>query len=125
MLREGKCLAAKALLDTGADYNQARRFIDEKVGPRVGQRRGRRSFSRASLRIIERSVQMSWDQADGVVDTEHLLVALLEEQDEETESALAGLDITPQELLHRVDGLMAERDPFTRPVLAPRSTLRL
>lgn len=47
---------------------------------------GSRPFSTATMRIIERSVQIPWDRAEGGVDTEHLFVALLEEQDETIEN---------------------------------------
>ena len=54
-------------------------------------------------------MQISWAQADGDLDTEHLLAALLEQDDETTEAVLAGLDITPEEVMQRVDALLAER----------------
>ena len=52
------------------------------------------------MRVMERSLQTSWAQADGGIDTEHLLVAYLEQEDETTEAVLAGLDINPEEGVH-------------------------
>jgi ATP-dependent Clp protease ATP-binding subunit ClpA len=59
---------------------------------------------------MERSLQISWAQADAGIDTEHLLVALLEQDDDAMEAVLAGLNITPEEVMQRVDALLAERD---------------
>ena len=122
MLREGEGIAVEALSDAGAGYHRPRELKADE-GNRSGS--GSQPFSNATMRIIERSVRISWDRADGVIDTEHLLVGLLEEQDEATEAVLAGLDITPQELVQRVDALLAERTPSSKPVLASRSNLRL
>ncbi len=60
------------------------------------------------MRVMERSLQISWARADGGIDTENLLVALLEQEDETTEIVLAALDITPEEVVHRVDALLGE-----------------
>jgi ATP-dependent Clp protease ATP-binding subunit ClpA len=54
-------------------------------------------------------LEISWAQADGAIETEHLLVALLEQGDEATEAVLAELDVTPEEVVQRLDQLLAER----------------
>jgi hypothetical protein len=45
-----------------------------------------------------------------------LLVALLEQHDEATEAVLASLDITPEEVLQRVDALLTERSLLVHPL---------
>ena len=109
MLREDAGIAAKALLDAGADYYRARAVIEEHKHQQTGRGTGPEPLSKATIRVMERSLQISWAQADGGIDTEHLLVALLEQEDETTEAVLAGLDVTPEEVVQRVDTLLAER----------------
>jgi ATP-dependent Clp protease ATP-binding subunit ClpC len=109
MLREGKGIAARALSDAGADYHRACTLIEEHTRQQVGRGSGQEPFSKTSMRVLERSLQISWAQADGAIGTEHLLLALLEQGDETTEAVLAGLDITPEEVGQRVDALLAER----------------
>jgi ATP-dependent Clp protease ATP-binding subunit ClpC len=109
MLREGEGIAAKALSDAGADYDRARAVVEEHKRQQTGRGSAREPFSEATMRVMERSLQISWAQSDGGIDTEHLLVALLEQEDETTEAVLAGLDITPEEVVQRVDALLAER----------------
>jgi hypothetical protein len=118
MLREGECIAAKALSDAGADYYRARAVIEEHKHQQTGRGTGPEPLSKATIRVMERSLQISWAQADGGIDTEHLLVALLEQEDETTEAVLAGLDVTPEEVVQRVDALLAERTLLVNPVLA-------
>jgi ATP-dependent Clp protease ATP-binding subunit ClpC len=103
MLREGEGIAAKALSNAGADYYRARAVIEEHKRQQTGRGSGPDPFSKATMRLMERSLQISWAQADGGLDTEHLLVVLLEQEDETTEAVLAGLDITPDEVAQRVD----------------------
>jgi ATP-dependent Clp protease ATP-binding subunit ClpC len=109
MLQEGEGIAAKALSDAGADYYRASAAIEEHKRQQTGRVSGPEPFSEATMRVMERSLQISWAQADGGIDTEHLLVALLEEGDETMEAVLAALDITPEEVVQRVDALLAER----------------
>jgi ATP-dependent Clp protease ATP-binding subunit ClpC len=110
MLREGEGIAAKALSDAGADYDRARAIIEEHKLQQTGRGSGPEPFSKATMRVMERSLQISWAQADGGIDTEHLLIALLEQGDETTEAVLAGLDITPEEIVQRVDALLISED---------------
>jgi hypothetical protein len=117
MLREGEGIAAKALSDAGADYFRARALIEEHKRQQTGQGSdpAPEPFSKATQRVIERSLQISWAQAHGAIKTEHLLVALLEQDDEATEAVLAGLDIFPEEVMQRVDALLAERTLLALP----------
>jgi hypothetical protein len=117
MLREGEGIAAEALSGTGADYYRTRELIEEHDRPRTGRGQGSGPFSKATMRIMERSLRISWVQADGGIDTEHLLVALLEQEDGTTEGVLAALDITPEEVVQRIDALLAERTALVNPVL--------
>ncbi len=111
MLREGEGVAARALSGAGADYSRARAVVEEEHKHRhtgyehrhTGGGAGPEPLSKATIRVMERSLQISWARADGVIDTEHLLVALLEQEDERTEAVLAGLDITPEEVVQRVN----------------------
>jgi ATP-dependent Clp protease ATP-binding subunit ClpC len=108
MLREGEGIAAKALSDTGADYSRVREVIEDDNDQRAVVASRPQPFSTATMRIIERSVQISWVQAAGDIGTEHLLVGLLEEEDGTIEIVLAVLDITPQEVVLRVNALLAD-----------------
>ncbi len=110
MLRERVGIAGNALSDAGADYNRARALLEEHKREETGRGSDLEPFSEATIRVMERSLQISWAQADAGIDTEHLLVALLEQDDDATEAVLAGLDITPEEVMQRVDALLAERD---------------
>ena len=124
MLREGKGIAAQALSDTGADYHAARAVIEEHKHQETERGSSPETLSKVTMRVMERSLQISWAKADGAIDTEHLLVALLEQEEETTEAVLARLDITPEEVLQRVDALLAERTLFVNPVLtSPPSAL--
>lgn len=109
MLREGEGIGAKALTEAGADYHRTRAVIEEHKRQQTGRASGPEPFSRETLRVMEKSLQIAWAQAAGGIDTEHLLLALLEQGDETTEIVLAELDITPQEVAQRVDALLAER----------------
>jgi len=108
MLREGEGIAAEALSDIGADYYRIRELIEDSDSQRDGRGSGPRPFSKAATKIIERSVGISWAQADGGVDTQHLLVALLEQQDETTEAVLTALDLTPQEIVKQVEAVLTD-----------------
>ncbi len=118
MLREGEGIAAQALSDAGADYSGARAVVEEDKHQETGRRTSPEALSKATMRVMERSLQISWAQADGAIDTEHLLVALLEQEEERTEAVLARLDMTPEEVLQRVDALLAARTQFVDPALA-------
>jgi ATP-dependent Clp protease ATP-binding subunit ClpC len=109
MLREREGIAAEALLATGVDYDRARALIEEHWRHQNGRWSDNQAFSKAAMRVMERSLQISWAQADGEIDTEHLLAALLEQDDEAIETVLGGLDITPEEVMQRADVLLAER----------------
>lgn len=109
MSQEAEGIAAKALSDVGVDSNRTRAVIEEHRRQQPGGGPDPEPLSRATLRIMERSLEISWDQTDGEIDTEHLLVALLEQEDETTEAVLSGLDVTPQEVVQRIDALLAER----------------
>jgi len=110
LLREDGCIAAQALSDAGVDYDRAREVVESGKGQSDDWNSGRQPLSQATKRVIESSVHISWARADGGVDTEDLLAALLEEEDETTEAVLAELDVTPEELTQRVDALLAERN---------------
>jgi hypothetical protein len=109
MLREGEGIAAEALSNAGIDYYQAREVIENHGRPQLAGHSESEPFSRATMRVMERALQISWVQADARMDTEHLLVALLEQCDEAIEDVLTELDITPQEVLQLVDVFSAER----------------
>jgi ATP-dependent Clp protease ATP-binding subunit ClpC len=111
MLREPEGIAGNALKDTGADYKRARAVVEEHKRGQTGRGLDREPLSEATIGVMERSLQISWAQADAGIGTEHLLVALLEQDDDATEAVLAGLDITPEEVLLRVEALLAERKP--------------
>jgi ATP-dependent Clp protease ATP-binding subunit ClpC len=102
LLREEDGIAATALADAGVDYEHTRGLIaaDSRRGAADP---GAHALSGSSMRVIERSVQISWAQADGGVDTRDLLLALLELDDETIEAVLASLDVTPEEVLQRID----------------------
>jgi ATP-dependent Clp protease ATP-binding subunit ClpC len=117
LIRENEGIAAKALSDTGADYYRTREIIIEKGGQRAGQESESQPFSKATMTIIETSLRISWVRAEGVIDTEHLVVALLQQEDKTTEAVLAELDITPQEVVRRVNALLAERTHGSGPHL--------
>ena len=110
MLREPEGIAGNALSDAGADYHRARALLEERERAQTGRGSEGEPFSEATLRVMERSLQISWARADGGIDTEHLLVALLEQDDDATEAVLAGLDITPEEVTQRVEALLADRN---------------
>ena len=107
--REREGIAAKALSDTGAEYDRVRGIVVEHHREQAGQGSDPEPFSPSIMRVLERSLEISWSQADGGIDTEHLLVALLEQDDAATEAVLAELSITPEEVVQRIDALLAER----------------
>jgi ATP-dependent Clp protease ATP-binding subunit ClpC len=109
MVRETNGMAATALSDIGADYGRARALIEIHKLESAGLESDDEVLSKATLRVLERSLQISWAQADGGIDTEHMLAALVEENDETTETVLAGLDITPEEVMRQLNALLAER----------------
>jgi ATP-dependent Clp protease ATP-binding subunit ClpC len=109
MLREGQGIAAIALSEAGVDYPRARELVGSRHRRKAGMESGPEPFTRATMTIMERALQVSWAQADGSIDTEHLLAALLEQTDDVTEAVLAELDVTPQEVQVRIDALLAER----------------
>jgi ATP-dependent Clp protease ATP-binding subunit ClpC len=108
IVRGGESVAAEALSDLGADDDRIRGALEDCDVQQAGQTSGRKPFSGSSLRILERSVELSWDLAEARTSTEHLLAALLREQDETIEAVLAALDITPQEVVLRVNALLAD-----------------
>jgi ATP-dependent Clp protease ATP-binding subunit ClpA len=110
MLREPEGIAGNALLNAGADYNRARALLEKHMREQTGQESDREPISEATIRVMERSLQISWAQANAGIGTEHLLVALLEQDDDATEAVLAGLNITPEEVAQRVEALLAERN---------------
>jgi ATP-dependent Clp protease ATP-binding subunit ClpC len=109
MVRERIGVAGEALVDAGADYDRARALIEthEREQTEPGSEPG--PFSKSTMTVLERSLQISWARADGGIDTEHLLIAILEQNDDSTEAVLSGLDVTPEEILQRVDVLLSER----------------
>ena len=109
MLREPEGIAGNALSDAGADYNRARAVLEEHEREQTGPWPDREPFSEATIKVMERSLQISWARADAGIGTEHLLVALLEQDNDATEAVLAGLDITPEEVMQRAEALLAER----------------
>jgi hypothetical protein len=122
IMREGDNVAAKALSDVGFDYYLIREIVEDDGSQRAQLRSSSQPFSTATMRIIETSMQTSWDRADGGIDAEHLLVALLEEQDQTVEDVLARLDVTPQEIQLCVDRLLGEHFSVADPLL-PRALI--
>ena len=109
MLRESEGIAGNALSDVGADYSRARALLEEHKHQQTGRLSDREPFSEATIRVMERSLQISWAQGAAGIDTEHFLVAVLEQNDDSTEAVLAGLDITPEEVIRRIDAIADER----------------
>jgi ATP-dependent Clp protease ATP-binding subunit ClpA len=121
MLLEREGVAGRALSDTGADYHRVRELVEEDDARRAGRQPRTQPFSEVTMRIVVRSLGISWARANGCVDTEDLLVALLEQDDETTEAVLAELDITPQEVVLRIEALLAEwASPVNEVPASPR-----
>ena len=109
LAREGQGIAAKALSDCGADYDRVRQIVEGHPRGQAVRGSDPEPFSPSTMSVMERALQISWAQADGALDTGHLLVALLEQDDEPTEFVLAELGITREEVVQRIDALLAER----------------
>src|SRR5579883_538968 len=126
LLREGEGAGAHALLNLGVELERARAVVERLTEQSEREKEGEIGLTSDGKRVIERAVEEAQRLNRQYVGTEHLLLALVEEQDSMAARALRemGLDkeqITTQAMLalsqsseeySSVSGQSAERNPI-------------
>jgi ATP-dependent Clp protease ATP-binding subunit ClpC len=109
ILAEGTSSAARALESSGATLDASRNKIEEAVGVAPRDSRGAAvPFSDRAKRALERANRLSLRRREPHVETEHVLVSVLEVEGRAGQ-ILRGLAIDPVALRDAVDSFMEER----------------
>lgn len=117
MLAENQGLAAEALSTAGVDYEQARQRVEALYRRRSTQSSGSAPFSDGAKRILERALRVSLARGDGEIDTEHLLLGLLDQKDDQTTAIFVSLDVTKEEIHQQLENRLEDRTRPVNPVL--------
>ena len=103
MLAAGDSAAARALAATGATLEGARQKVADAVPVGGGPGSGDLQLTDRAARVLERASRLSLRQHDEEVDSEHLLLSLLDVEGTAGQ-VLRGLGIDPARLRATVDG---------------------
>ena len=101
-------VAAKALESQGVTEEMIMEKIDALVGTQNGGGFGPQDYTPRAKRIIQLSVQEAMNMGTGYVGTEHILLALLNEQDCIAVKILAILGVNPQRLYEDIMAMLGE-----------------
>jgi hypothetical protein len=95
LLAEPEGLAARALVEVGGDLTAVRAVVEQRLGAAGPATNDHVAFSSASKRLLELSLREALLLAHNYIGTEHFLLAMLTEPDEEAASGLqaAGIDL--------------------------------
>jgi ATP-dependent Clp protease ATP-binding subunit ClpA len=119
MLRDGHGIGGRALSEAGVDYERTRHHLED-FDRRPERGPSRQSFADSLKAILEKSLRVSMARGDHAIGTEHLLLGLLEQQDETTTRVFATLGVTEDAIVQRVEALLAENTQPVNPVARTR-----
>ena len=120
LLAEQDGVAARALESLGITLGAAREQVEEIIGPGEQALSGHIPFTPRAKKILELSLREALTMGSGVIDTEHLLLGLVDEGDGVGAQILQRLGATPRAVREAVAGLV-NAEPEAAVVTAPGS----
>lgn len=103
-------VAAKAIEGQGITIEQVVEKIESLIGTNNGNGYGLQDFTPRSKRVVDLSVQEAMKMGTGYVGTEHILLALMEQQDCIAVKILVSLGVSPQRLYEDILNMLGEGD---------------
>ena len=124
LLAEQEGVAARALQSLNVTLTAAREQVEEIIGPGQQTPHGHIPFTPRAKKILELSLREALTLGSQVINTEHLLLGLIDEGDGVGAQILQRLGATPQAVREAVARLIAaepEADVVTGPGSEPRA----
>jgi ATP-dependent Clp protease ATP-binding subunit ClpC len=124
LLAEREGVAARALESLNVTLTAAREQVEEIIGPGQQTPRGHIPFTPRAKKILELSLREALTMGSEVIDTEHLLLGLIDEGDGVGAQILQRLGATAQAVREAVARLISaepEADVVTGPGSEPRA----
>ncbi len=103
-------IAARAIASQSVTANEISAKIEELVGGHNGNGSNPKDFTPRTKRILEMSFQEALRMGTSYIGTEHLLMALLREQDSVAVKVLLSLNVNIQKLFEDILGMLGESD---------------
>lgn len=123
LLAEREGVAARALESLNVTLTAAREQVEEIIGPGQQTPRGHIPFTPRAKKILELSLREALTMGSEVIDTEHLLLGLIDEGDGVGAQILQRLGATAQAVREAVARLISA-DPEAAEVTGPGSEPR-
>lgn len=124
LLAEQEGVAARALESLNVTLTAAREQVEEIIGPGQQTPRGHIPFTPRAKKILELALREALTMGSEVINTEHLLLGLIDEGDGVGAQILQRLGATPQAVREAVAGLITaepEAGVVTGPGSEPRA----
>jgi ATP-dependent Clp protease ATP-binding subunit ClpC len=118
LLAEREGVAARALESLNVTLNAAREQVKEIIGPGQQQLHGHIPFTPRAKKILELSLREALNTGSEVIDTQHLLLGLIDEGDGVGAQILQRLGATTQAVREAVTTL-ADSEPAAEATEAP------
>ena len=123
LLAEQEGVAARALESLNVTLTAARELVEEMIGPGQQTPRGHIPFTPRAKKILELALREALTMGSEVINTEHLLLGLIDEGDGVGAQILQRLGATPQAVREAVAGL-STAEPEAGVVTGPGSEPR-
>jgi len=123
LLAEQEGVAARALQSLNVTLTAAREQVEEMIGPGQQTPRGHIPFTPRAKKILELALREALTMGSEVINTEHLLLGLIDEGDGVGAQILQRLGATPQAVREAVATLIPD-EPEAAEVTGPGSEPR-
>jgi ATP-dependent Clp protease ATP-binding subunit ClpC len=123
LLAEQEGVAARALQSLNVTLTAARELVEEIIGPGQQTPRGHIPFTPRAKKILELALREALTMGSEVINTEHLLLGLIDEGDGVGAQILQRLGATPQAVREAVATLITT-EPEAAEVTGPESEPR-
>lgn len=110
LLKVKDSVSCKALEEQGVKIELVKKKIDEIVGINEKNSELPQDFTPRTKRVLEISLQEALKMGTGYIGTEHLLLALLREQDCLAVKILVSLKVNPQRIQDEIMSMLGEGD---------------
>ena len=114
LIREGEGVAAAVLTNLNVDLDQIREQLEERMKKgRVTIALGELAYTPRAKKVLEFAIAEARELSHSHVGTEHLLLALIREENAIASQALASFDVTLERARAETAALVDMGDPLT------------
>lgn len=110
ILRQPKSLASEILRNYGVTYENAFRICSEIKNNIAPKKENENIFSPFAQKTIEKAAQATLDFGHSMVDSEHLLYALLKQKNSGASHILKTLMVRPEQILEHLENIFQKKD---------------